>query len=165
MGEALAHGVRVALIGIGATLILDIWSFALRMILGVPFPNYTMVGRWIGNFRRGRFAHESMLNASPIAGEHLIGWTAHYAIGILYAALLVVIAGANWPSVPTVVPALAVGLVTVAAPFFVMQPAMGSGIASSKAPNPNAVRLRSIANHAAFGLGLYLTALGISLVW
>ncbi len=165
MGEALALALRVALIGAGATLILDAWSYSLKIILGVPFPNYTMVGRWIGNFRRGRFAHEFMVNAPPIAGEHIIGWTTHYGIGILYAALLVAFAGVNWLGAPTVLPALIVGIVTVTAPFFVMQPAMGAGIASSKAPDPNAARLRSIANHAAFGFGLYLTALGISLVW
>ena len=55
-------------------------------------------------------------------------------------------------------PALAFGVATVAAPFFLMQPAMGFGIASSKATNPNAARLRSLAAHTVFGIGLYLSA-------
>jgi hypothetical protein len=161
--ETLELASKVALIGTGATLILDLWSLAAKAIFGVPFPNYTMVGRWIGYFPRGRFMHESVADAPAVAGESLIGWTAHYSIGILYAALLVALAGIDWLRAPTVLPALIVGFVTVAAPFLVMQPAMGSGIASSKAPKPNAARLRSLAAHAVFGLGLYLSALAAAL--
>ncbi|MBL8551675.1 MAG: DUF2938 domain-containing protein [Hyphomonadaceae bacterium] len=162
MEETLGLALRIASIGVGATLILDAWSFLLQRTFGAPFPNYTMVGRWIGNFGRGRFAHESMGAAPPVAGERLIGWAAHYAIGILYAALLVGFAGVNWLSAPTLPPALIVGVATVVAPFFVMQPGMGLGVASSKAPNPNVARLRSLAAHAAFGFGLYLTALFVT---
>jgi hypothetical protein len=39
-----------------------------------------------------------------------------------------------------------------------MQPAMGAGIASSRTPTPLKNSLRSLANHAVFGLGLYLSA-------
>ena len=53
-------------------------------------------------------------------------------------------------------------LVTVAAPLFLMQPGMGMGIAASKTPNPNAVRLRSLVTHAVFGAGLYLSALAVA---
>ena len=165
MGEVSCLALRIGLIGIGATLILDLWSFFLKTVFDVPFPNYTMVGRWIRYFPHGRFVHESIARAPAIAGEHLVGWTAHYGIGILYAGLLVVLAGVNWLNAPTVPPALIVGVVTVAAPFFVMQPAMGLGIASSKAPNPNVARLRSFAAHTVFGFGLYLSALVVTLIW
>jgi hypothetical protein len=43
-------------------------------------------------------------------------------------------------------------------PFFVMQPALGAGIAASKTPSPAQARLRSVATHAVFGIGLYLAA-------
>ena len=92
-------------------------------------------------------------------GELIIGWAAHYAIGIIFAALLVAICGLDWARHPTPLPALIFGLVTVAVPFFVMQPAMGAGIAASKTPNPAQVRLRSIAGHTVFGIGLYASAL------
>lgn len=155
---------RVGLVGIGATLILDLWSLLLKSVFGVPFPNYTMVGRWIGYFPRGRFVHKAVAEAPPVGGEHLIGWGAHYGIGILYAGLLVAFAGADWLNAPTVLPAMIVGISTVAAPFFLMQPAMGSGIASSKAPNPNIARVRSLAAHAAFGFGLYLSAVAAAFI-
>jgi hypothetical protein len=57
-----------------------------------------------------------------------------------------------------------VGLATLAIPFFVMQPSFGLGIAASKTPNPTQARLRSLMNHAVFGLGLYISALAISFV-
>lgn len=164
MGELLGLVLKVGLVGIGATLILDLWSLFLKAAFGVAFPNYTMVGRWIGYFPRGRFVHKSIAEAPSIGGEHLTGWAAHYGIGILYAGLLVALAGAGWLNAPTVLPAMIVGVVTVAAPFLIMQPAMGSGFASSKAETPNVARVRSLAAHAVFGFGLYVSAVVTALV-
>jgi len=56
-------------------------------------------------------------------------------------------------------PALAFGLVTTLAPFLVMQPAFGFGIAASKTPKPSQARLKSLMTHTVFGRGLYLWAL------
>ena len=39
-----------------------------------------------------------------------------------------------------------------------MQPALGLGIASSKAAHPNKARLRSVMTHTVFGVGLWLWA-------
>ena len=155
----------IALIGLGATLLLDLWSLLLKASIGAPFPNYAMVGRWIGNFLRGQFSHASMVDAPAVAREAVIGWVAHYVIGILYACLLVALAGMDWLRAPTLPPALGVGIATLAAPFLVMQPAMGAGFASSKVANPNMARFRSIAAHTVFGFGLYVTALVIVRIW
>lgn len=137
----------------------------LESLFGVPFPSYAMVGRWIGHFPEGRFVHQSVAEAPTVGGEHLIGWIAHYGIGILYAGFLIAVAGVDWLNAPTARPALIVGIVTVAAPFFIMQPAMGSGIASSRVPKPNVARLRSLVAHAVFGFGLYLSALTAASPW
>lgn len=153
---------KVAFVGLGATLILDLWSWFLRAAFGVPFPNYTMVGRWIGYIPQGRFQHDAVAQAPAVAGETAIGWIAHYGIGILYAGLLIALTGAEWLRAPTLLPAMAVGIATVAAPLFIMQPAMGLGIAASRTPQPNAARLRSLAAHSAFGFGLYAAALLVS---
>jgi hypothetical protein len=48
---------------------------------------------------------------------------------------------------------------TVVAPYFILQPAMGLGIAARRAPNPAMARLHSLVTHVVFGFGLYLTAL------
>lgn len=156
---------RAVLIGIGATAVMDLWVVALKRFLGIPSLDYAMVGRWIGHFQHGRFAHQRIGAAAPVRGERLIGWTAHYAIGIVFAGLLLLIWGRDWAMRPTLLPALIVGLATVAAPFFLMQPGMGAGIAASKTPNPNLARLRSLLTHAVFGLGLYLSALLLAAAW
>ena len=46
-----------------------------------------------------------------------------------------------------------------AAPFLLMQPGMGAGIAASRTPRPAIARVHSLLNHLAFGAGLYLSAL------
>jgi Protein of unknown function (DUF2938) len=54
-----------------------------------------------------------------------------------------------------ITPALLVGIGTVAAPFLLMQPGMGAGIAASRTPRPAAARVQSLLTHFIFGVGLY----------
>jgi hypothetical protein len=151
---------RVALIGVGATAVMDLWLALLRHF-GIRSSSFALVGRWAGHVLRGRFAHADIARAESIAGELAWGWVVHYAIGIAFAALLVGVAGNTWMTRPTALPALAIGLVTVLAPLGVMQPAMGAGFFASRTLTPLKNCLRSIANHAVFGLGLYGSAVAL----
>ena len=146
------------LVGAGATAVMDLWGIARHRFLGVPPMNYGLVGRWLAYLARGRFRHDAIAKSPRVAGERLIGWIAHYLIGMAFAAVLLAIWGVQWARSPTLGPALLVGLVSVAAPFLVMQPGMGAGIAASRTPRPNAARLQSLVTHAIFGLGLYVAA-------
>lgn len=147
----------IALIGVGATVVMDVWlTFLKRM--GVQTLDFAFIGRWVGHLFLGRFVHASIKKAKPIPGELMLGWFTHYAIGIAFAGLLVCIYGIDWTSTPSLLPAVLVGMSTVAAPLFVMQPAMGSGFAASKTPTPLKNCIRSVVNHTVFGLGLYLSA-------
>jgi len=83
---------------------------------------------------------------------------------VLFALALVALATPAWLQSPTPMPALVFGIVTVGFPFFVMHPSFGLGFAASKTPNPMQARLRSLMNHAAFGVGLYASALVVSLI-
>lgn len=148
---------RVALIGCGATVVMDIWQLFLKRI-GVPTLNFAFIGRWVGHVLRGRLAHASIGKASPIAHETLLGWLTHYAVGIAFAFLLTGLAGVAWVTAPSIGVALLVGIGTVAVPLLVMQPAMGLGVASSKTPTLIKNCLRSLINHSVFGLGLFLSA-------
>ena len=159
MSEGWELAARVVLIGSGATLATDLWARLLKYAFGVPLPDWRMVGRWLGQMPRGRFVHRSMARAAPVRGERAVGWVAHHVIGIVFAAMLIAIAGVAWARQPTPVPALLFGLSTVAFPFLLMQPCMGAGFAASNAPAPNRARLRSVLNHAVFGVGLYAAAL------
>lgn len=152
-------------IGAGATALMDLWAIARKRLLGVPAPNYELVGRWLAHMPRGRFRHEAIADAEPVRGERFIGWGAHYLIGVAFAALLPIIWGPGWIQHPTLGPALIVGIGTVAAPFLVMQPGMGAGFAASRTPRPAAARLQSLATHAVFGLGLYVAAWAAGFLW
>lgn len=149
---------RTVLIGVGATMVMDGWALLLRQI-GIPSLNFAFLGRWIGHLPEGRFRHESIAKATPVRGELLIGWGAHYSLGIGFSGLLLAVFGAEWARSPTLPPALFVGVVTVVAPLFVLQPALGAGIASRKTPTPLFNTLKSLVTHTVYGLGLYLTAL------
>lgn len=146
-------------LGCVATLISDFWSFSLKKIFSLPSLDFSMVGRWICHFPSGRFVHDDIKKAKKVRIESVVGWSAHYLIGITFAFLLLVVVGSSWLNSPTLLPALLFGILTVAAPFLLMQPGMGSGIAASKTPNPTIARLRSLMVHAIFGLGLYLGGL------
>ena len=146
-------------IGVGATAVMDVWAVALKRFWCIPSLNLAMVGRWLGHLPRGTVTHANIAQAAPVRDEAILGWTAHYLIGVLFAAVLLALAGQEWVRQPTFAPALLAGLVSVAAPFCILQPGMGAGLAASKTPHPGAARLRSLMAHTAFGIGLYLAAL------
>jgi len=156
--------VPTLLIGAGATLFMDLWAAVQGRLLGIPSLNYALVGRWLGHLWLGRFAHDNIAAAAPIRGEKALGWFAHYAIGVLFAAMLLAVWGLEWARHPTPGPALLVGVMTVAAPFLILQPGMGAGIAARKTPQPHVARLRSLVAHVSFGIGLYAAALAVSVL-
>ncbi len=149
---------RSLVIGAGATLVMDAWAVLLRRF-GIPSLDFALLGRWVGHLPRGRFRHDRIAAAAPIPGERALGWATHYAIGVSIAGLLLATFGLAWAHAPTPGPALLIGVVTVAAPLLVLQPAIGAGIASRRTPRPLFNSLKSLATHTVFGLGLYLAAL------
>jgi hypothetical protein len=145
-------------IGLGATLVFDLWGLFLKQVFQIPSSNICLVGRWLRYMPGGTFKHANISASPQKSAEYAVGWIAHYTIGITFAVIFVVLAGSNWLQHPTPIPAIVFGIVTVLAPFFIMQPLMGLGFAASKTSNPTQARLRSLMNHAAFGVGLYLFA-------
>ena len=144
-------------IGIGATMVMDLWGLLLRR-LGVATLNFAMVGRWAGHLLHGRVRHQAIAKAEPVRHELALGWGIHYAIGVLFAMLLVGFVEEGWLRAPTLLPAVAVGVVTVVAPLCFMQPVMGAGFFASRTPTPARNCLKSLATHSVFGVGLYLSA-------
>jgi hypothetical protein len=149
---------RVIVIGVGATIVMDLWALLLRQF-GIPSLNFAFLGRWLGHLVEGQWVHESIAKAAPVRGELLMGWCAHYSIGITFAAILLAAFGLEWARSPSLFPALFIGIATVLAPLFVLQPALGAGIASSKTPTPIFNCVKSLVTHTVYGFGLYLAAL------
>ncbi len=146
------------MIGLGATALIDLWALARRRLFDVALPDYGLVGRWLGQMPRGRFRHPAIRSVPPVPGERLIGWGMHYLIGIVFAGLLALIRSPAWFAQPSLWPALIVGVATVAAPYLLMQPGMGLGIAGRLSAKPWSVRLHSLVTHIMFGIGLYAMA-------
>lgn len=139
-------------IGIIATAFMDLIALGQRRLFGIPSLNYAMVGRWIGHLPRGRVIHRAIGHSPAIPREAVIGWMAHYLIGILFASVFLSLPGqTGHPLCPVLF-----GAVTVAVPFFILQPCMGAGIAARRTPSPWTARARSICAHVSFGIGLWL---------
>jgi len=149
-------------VGLGATLFMDIFALILLRVFNIASPNYCFVGRWIGYMPAGRFNHANIAATPTKTYECVTGWIFHYITGVVYAFILVIPTSGKWLELPTLFPALLVGIGTVLIPYFIMQPSFGLGIAAAKAPNPTQARLRSLMSHTAYGAGLYLTAYPLS---
>jgi DUF2938 family protein len=148
------------LIGIGATLLMDLWNLFLKRGFGIPSLDYRLLGRWVCHMPSGVFRHAGIAASPPKPHECTVGWIAHYSIGVTLALVFIVaLAPARWLARPTLLPALLYGIATVAFPLFVMQPSLGLGVAASRTPHPARARLKSIGTHFVFGLGLYVSAL------
>ncbi len=153
--------VAALVLGIGATLAMDLWNLFLKRAFGIPSLDFCLLGRWLLHMPAGTFRHARIGAAPARRFERAAGWMAHYAIGISLAIGFLLFAGAEWLARPMLLPALAYGVVTLVFPFLLLQPALGLGVASSKAPKPAQARWKSVASHTAFGVGLYLAGRAI----
>ncbi len=152
----------VIIIGIGATALLDVWALLLSKF-GINSLNFCIVGRWLCLMRYGKWKHLAISKTAAQPNECAIGWFSHYFIGVIFALVFILLLPNHWLTAPSLMPALFFGVLTVVIPFFLMQPALGLGIAAAKTSKPITARIKSILSHAVFGVGLYLSALALSL--
>jgi len=156
MNNSIHYFLITIFIGIGATMTFDLWGLFLKHVFKIPPSNFCLVGRWILYMPEGIFRHANIGSIPQKRAECTVGWIAHYIIGIAFAIAYIAFVGIRWIEHPALISALVFGLLTVSAPFFIMQPAFGLGVAASKTPNPTKARLRSLINHIVFGFGLYI---------
>ncbi len=142
-------------------IVIDLWAFLLKRF-GISSLNFAFLGRWIGHLPDGRWTHESIAKAAPIRGElggdGMAGSLIPSELPSQHSLLAVNGSGVGAKSI-TLLPALIIGIVTGVAPLFILQPALGAGIASSKTPKPVFNSIKSLTTHTVFGLGLYWSAL------
>ena len=142
-------------IGIIATIVIDIWAVIAGRILRLPVADWAMVGRWFGHMPRGVLFHQPIAGAEPIQHERVIGWVVHYVIGVLYGIAYLVIVQGILAGEPSLISAFSFGIVTLFAPWLILQPAMGAGVFASRTPRPAITRLTNLSMHALFGVALY----------
>jgi hypothetical protein len=143
-------------IGVIATIGMDIWSLIAKHVIKLPTADWAMVGRWFGHMPRGVFVHRSISESAEIPNELALGWLAHYLTGIVYGVAYLGIVIVLLSSNPSFTSALVFGLVTLAAPWLLMQPCMGAGVFASRTPNPGMSRFVNLSMHVVFGISLYI---------
>src|SRR5919206_2215515 len=104
-------------VGIGATLVMDLWNLFLKRTFSIPSLNYCLLGRWFRHMPGGTLRHASIAAAPRKPLECTVGWIAHYTIGVVFALVFVAPTSGDWLTRPTVLPALLYGLGTVVFPF------------------------------------------------
>ena len=155
----LGFAADTVLIGVGATLVMDAVAELRRRLSGNAGLDYALVGRWTIWLAKGRIRHDPIQRSPQQRFERPLGWAVHYAIGVVFTGLMLAVVGPDWAVRPSLGPALLTGALSVSAPFLLMQPAFGFGLAAGKTPRPWAARRSSLLSHLSFGLGIYLAAL------
>ncbi|WP_461433571.1 DUF2938 domain-containing protein [Hoeflea alexandrii] len=150
--------VDVLVIGCGATLVMDLVAFTLKRAFGLQPLDYGLVGRWVHWRLLDKGAPLPIFQVPPFRYERSLGWLLHYLIGVGLALVFVMLMGPGWVATPSLLPALVFGAFTVAAPFFVLQPAFGAGFAARLTPKPSLARAKSLTAHISFGVGIWLAA-------
>ena len=143
------------LIGVIATIAIDLASLIVKHVFRLPTADWAMIGRWVSHIPRGVFIHESIADSEEVKHERLIGWIAHYVTGVVYGLIYLGVVRGLLSADPTLTSALVFALVTLVVPWFIMQPGLGVGVCASKAPRPGVVRSINVSMHVVFGLGLY----------
>ena len=160
--SAMQLALDAVIVGFIATATLDFWQLTMNATLEVPRTNWALVGRWFARISGGKIVHSSIQNADPALHEGAIGWTAHYAIGVVYAVIYLTVLQAHGMS-PDFASAALFGTATVLAPWFILQPGMGLGVLATKAPKPGRARTMALLNHVVFGVGLFLGTITVGL--
>lgn len=144
--------------GVVATALADGWQQLQRPLTSISPANWAITGRWVLGFRHGRLVDHGIAGRAPIAGEAAAGWLFHYVIGIAYAALYLGyhVLTATPPSLSS---GIVFGVLTTAAPFLLMKPAMGSGLFGLRVANPWPGLFLTTTTHIVFGAGLYAGAM------
>ena len=147
------------IVGVLATITMDVVAtIAHRFSIAGHGPRRTgpdLIGRWIGYLLQGKFKHTDILQTPPLRRELLLGFAAHYTIGIVltlvYLGLLAVA-----HATPTALSAILYRTATTVFPWFLMFPSQGMGWLGWDAPGDAHLARASLFNHIVFGLGIAL---------
>src|SRR5690349_1256549 len=101
------------LIGLGATLFIDVWALFLKRAFGIRSLDYCLLGRWVLYMPDGMIVHKNISTAPGKRRECAVGWSMHYLIGTGFALVFVFLVSSSWVVRPTLLPALAFGIATV----------------------------------------------------
>lgn len=142
---------KIILIGIGGTLATDSCSWILKLV-GIHSHGLSLVGSWFIGYLGISLQH-------PLASQALlIGWVAHYCLGICFGFLLFFLYGKKWLESPTLSGAFVLGLVTFIISLLLIQPVLGFGKAFANMPHPGTIIAKVVLFHVVYSAGIYGSA-------
>ena len=147
------------IVGVAATLMLDIVQQLMKLAFGWPATNWGIIGRWAAGLPQGQFVNQHIGESPPVNNELTLGWLVHYGVGIAYGAIYLFLVYVVFGTTPGFVPAMIFGLGSVVVTWFMMEPILGAGAMGANTPNPMVTRLHDLGSHFGFGLGLYVGGL------
>jgi hypothetical protein len=151
-------GARVLLLGVVATVVMDILgALAQKTHVVAPLPP-TLIGRWTAAMARGHVRHASIEQAVPVDHELVIALLAHYAVGVVFASMYLFATSSLDMSPRSAGAAITFGLATCIFPWLLMFPAMGFGLFGVRGPPGTQLFLSSLVSHAAYAAGIWLGA-------
>ncbi len=160
IGETVVFGI---LVGVAATVTMDVLSSASRKMGLTVGAKGQWVGRWYLGIAQGHFAHADIAVAQEQPGETRAAQVGHYAIGIVLAVFYVAATGWLAISPGTFLAALGYGFATTVFPWFLVYPALGFGVFGLKGPPELKLCTTSLMNHLFYGFGLWWSAKVLSL--
>jgi hypothetical protein len=140
--------------GVLGTVLMDLFNHLLArtgMLLKI---DVVMIGRMSAGWARGRFRYREPDEMVPVANERLLGYLAHYAIGVGLAFIYLL----GWallvgrPASP--LGALVYGIATTVASLFLVYPSMGLGVCGRRSPEDLRAVFSPLANHLFYGVGM-----------
>lgn len=151
----------IMIVGVGSTFILDLWGLLVSKVTRAPVMNWGLPGRWLMGLLKGQFVLQDRRPETDVK-EQALGWIFHYAVGIAYAAMLILFWGDAYRQHPTFFPVFLIGVVLATlAGLFILIPGLGGGVCASKTPAPLSEIKSLIIAHFVFALAQYGLALCI----
>ncbi|MBT9473889.1 MAG: DUF2938 family protein [Pseudomonadota bacterium] len=149
--------VRGVIVGLFGVLVFDLWNILAQRAFAIRAPNWAILGKWLlAPFGGDRTPITPATVFSP--AQRYLGAVVHYATGGAFGLALVLAMGPAWSAQPTVLPAVAAGVLTTLLAWFIIMPALGHGVAAAKLPVRHKVRASTLVAHTVMGLGFYLGA-------
>ena len=108
------------IVGVVATLMLDIVQQLMKLAFGWPTTNWGIIGRWAAGLPQGQFVNQQIGKSPPVKNELTLGWLVHYGVGIAYGAIYLFLVYVVFGTTPGFVPAMIFGLGSVAVTWFMM---------------------------------------------
>jgi uncharacterized membrane protein YeaQ/YmgE (transglycosylase-associated protein family) len=147
--------------GVLGTLAMDALNHLFARIGVLSKIEVGMIGRMAVGWANGRFRYHDPSEMKQVASEKLCGYITHYAIGVGLAVPYVLVWDRLVGGPASPVWALAYGVATTVASYFLVFPSMGLGVCGRRSPEGIRTPLSSLANHLFYGVGL---AIGIALL-